>query len=587
MKYLLITLSLISLNLIAEKKKMDEYWRETGITFAKVEEIVDKTSCEKNETEFLACMLGLSTVYALEKPTGLKLVPKAVAEANPSLGKVVETIDDLAVIEPVKLKTNDILELIKKQKAERTLVINGWKDLYKNISKSKVDYEVLIKKVKDLKNFKDNEANATGSAMNTILEVQKDPHTRWIPKQYWDDSNKVDANSFFGIGCQIRKVLEKFILAPMPGSPALKAGLKNGDILTLIEGQTVEKLDTEQISGKIKGPQGTTVTVTIERPSEKNKKYDLKIVRDLIKNEPVTWDSKKIGNVSVGYTKLDSFVINDNKNKPVVCEKYKEALSKVSSNDAIILDVRQNPGGYLTEAVCLANLFLDKGELVLTAKSIDGKTTLQEFRAKDKIYTEKPFIVLQNAGSASASELVAGAFQDHERAFVVGDRSYGKGTIQQIGPMLSSPKLMLAKTSGRFHLPTGRTNQIVGVIPDVLVYEKPNPTELDKFSPREEDYYAAVPALGTPWVQTRPTTISKLDTCLKETGSAEKDFAAKQNDALAPDYQLLKALDTARCVVEKHLAVEKANVRDVAQSFQADSFENKVEPVFIEQQQLM
>jgi carboxyl-terminal processing protease len=216
----------------------------------------------------------------------------------------------------------------------------------------------------------------------------------------------------------------------------------------------------------------------------------------------------------------------------------------------MILDLRGNGGGQLELGRCIAGAFLPAATPVVIERPVSGPIFLEKvLETREEPATTLPMVTLVDAGSASASEIVAGALQDHARSFIVGERSYGKGTVQGLTPLKHNSKILKAQTIARFYLPSGRTNQIEGIIPDITAYRVPNPTEDDKLAYREEDLYPnALPAVGTPWKQPRPQVIGKLEQCLSS-GTAGKRFDKAQSEAVAPDYQLIVGEETLRCAV--------------------------------------
>jgi carboxyl-terminal processing protease len=285
-----------------------------------------------------------------------------------------------------------------------------------------------------------------------------DPFSSFFtPKQY-ESFRQETQGEFGGVGIEIG--MEKgrpVVISPIEGTPAFKAGIKPGDVILEIDGEDTSNMSLIDVVQRIRGKVGTKVQLTIQRKGmEKPLKIELE--RALIRIESVRWTT--LGDV--GYIKLSQF----NENVSVQVER---ALKELTSKrvKGIILDLRNDPGGLLSEAVNVADLFLPEGKLVVYTKGRKGETQKYFARRKPVVPDDLPVIVLINKGSASASEIVAGALQDYKRAIILGEKSFGKASVQNIIPLEDGSALKL--TVAYYYTPLGRLIHKRGIVPDVQV----------------------------------------------------------------------------------------------------------------------
>ena len=293
-----------------------------------------------------------------------------------------------------------------------------------------------------------------------------DPFSSFFtPKQY-ESFRQETEGEFGGVGIEIG--MEKgrpVVISPIEGTPAFRAGIKAGDVILEVNGEDTSNMSLIDVVQRIRGKVGTKVQLTIYRKGmEKPMKIELE--RALIKIESVKWTT--LGDV--GYIKLSQF----NENVSVQVER---ALKELSSQrvKGVILDLRNDPGGLLSEAVNVADLFLPEGRLVVYTRSRNGETQKYFARRKPVVPDEFPVIVLINKGSASASEIVAGALQDYKRAVILGEKSFGKASVQNIIPLEDGSALKL--TVAHYYTPLGRLIHNKGIVPDVQVAMDENQEE--------------------------------------------------------------------------------------------------------------
>src|SRR5881628_1588786 len=299
-----------------------------------------------------------------------------------------------------------------------------------------------------------------------------DPHSAFMPPDVYKEVQVETKGEFGGVGIQIGvKDNRLAVIAPIEGTPAHKAGIRAGDFIIKVNDETTKDLTLMDAVQRMRGPKGTKVSLTIQREGTPDPLV-FTLVRDIIKIESVR--SKVIDN-NIGYIRLTQFQESTAKDLSRTLKQLRE--QKLQST---ILDLRNNPGGLLTSAVEVSEQFVGPGKLIVYIKGRDGRKDEYVSRAKEQP-EEFPMIVLVNEGSASASEIVAGAMQDWGRAVVVGTTTFGKGSVQTILPLADGSGLRL--TTALYYTPKGRSIQATGITPDIVV--KAQPVTLAKTGEKE------------------------------------------------------------------------------------------------------
>lgn len=284
-----------------------------------------------------------------------------------------------------------------------------------------------------------------------------DPHSAFMTPEMYKEMQVETKGEFGGVGIQIGvKENRLAVIAPIEGTPAYRAGIKAGDYITKVNEETTKDLTLMDAVQKMRGPKGTKVNLTIQRDGTADP-LQFTLVRDTIKIESVK--SKVMENI--GYVKLTQFQEATGRDLSRVLKQFRD--QKMQS---IILDLRNDPGGLLTAAVEVSEQFLPNGKLVVYTKGREGKKDEWFAKGKDQM-EDAPMIILINEGSASASEIVAGALQDYGRAVIVGTTSFGKGSVQTILPLGDGSGLRL--TTAKYYTPKGRSIQSTGITPDIVV----------------------------------------------------------------------------------------------------------------------
>ena len=300
------------------------------------------------------------------------------------------------------------------------------------------------------------------SAINGFLQ-SLDPYSAYMSPKSFDGMQTDTRGKFGGLGIEIgmESGVVK-VISPIDDTPAANAGIKSGDYIVRINNQQVQGKTLTEAVELMRGPVGSEIKLTIRRRNEK-KALEFKIKRAVIEVKSVV--AKIIGEKNeIGYLRLKSF--NENSDEQLF-EKIND-FEKTKKLTAYILDLRNNPGGLLTQAISISDFFLDEGEIVST-KGRKISETRRFFSRKGDGINGKPLIVITNNGSASASEIVSGALKDHKRAIILGEKSYGKGSVQSIIPLKNGGGLRL--TISKYYLPSGKSISEVGVLPDIFVEE--------------------------------------------------------------------------------------------------------------------
>lgn len=311
------------------------------------------------------------------------------------------------------------------------------------------------------------------------LMTNLDAHSSFLDEKAFEDTKVQTQGEFGGLGITVgMKDGALTVISPIEGTPADKAGVKSNDVILRIDGNATLGITLEEAVSKMRGKPKTPITITIVRKGEP-RPFDINIIRDIIKVDSVY--AKNIEDEDILYLRVTNF---DQKVTKESAKFIKEFAKNNKNAKGIILDLRNNPGGLLDQAIGLTNLFVDKG-VIVSQKGRDAKENLEYSAKKDEKITDLPLVVLVNSGSASASEIVSGALQDLKRAVVIGEETFGKGSVQVILPL--NEKEALKMTIARYYLPSGRTIQNKGVTPDLEVFYGKVPNDDKAFIIKETD----------------------------------------------------------------------------------------------------
>jgi carboxyl-terminal processing protease len=336
-------------------------------------------------------------------------------------------------------------------------VISAEIDIYKKIDLFGEVLEKINKEYVD----EFNQSESMDSAINGLLQ-SLDPYSSYMSPKIFDEMQTETSGEFGGLGIEVSMEAGVVkVISPIDDTPASRAGLKAGDYIVKINDVQVQGKSLSEAVDLMRGPVGSGIELTVRRRGEK-KALTFNIIREVIQVQSV---KSEIIDESIGYLRLTSF--NDNSSDQI--EKQIKKLKKDKNLNSFILDLRNNPGGLLSQAIKISDFFLENGEIVST-KSRKKSENRKWFAKKGDITDGKTLLVLINYGSASASEIVAGALKDHKRAIIVGENSFGKGSVQSIIPLKNRGAIRL--TVAKYYLPSGKSISEVGVRPDIEVNEE-------------------------------------------------------------------------------------------------------------------
>ena len=322
-----------------------------------------------------------------------------------------------------------------------------------------------------------DQAEIIDFAINGALQ-SLDPFSAYMNPKVFEESQSETSGKFGGLGIEVSMesgVIK--VIAPIDDTPAAKAGIKAGDYIVKINGEQVQGKTLMEAVNLMRGPVGTSIEITVRRKGLRKAKI-FKITREIIEIKSVI---SKIVDNKVGYLRLRAF----NKNSS---SQLKKEISKIEKNKKLvgyILDLRNNPGGLLSQAVIISDFFLNDGEIVST-KGRKKRENRKFFAKKGDKIDGKPLIVLINNGSASASEIVAGALQDQKRAILLGETTFGKGSVQSIIPLKNRGAIRL--TISKYYLPSGKSISEVGVVPDIRVEEEDEEFSINTITDNQLNY---------------------------------------------------------------------------------------------------
>lgn len=551
-------------------KTVAQYWNETGFSMS-IFEAFFLDSCNQTLPSFSACYKAAKSLASMGKPALFLADETEITALQPvyTAKKVEDVTAGIALYELTEIDrsknpfTNEQVRTINKQArtARNNFVIKS----FPLAQITPIDFKALHQKLKsrvrpELQGEK-NEAYVTSVLFNEGIGEFFDPHARIDAQELFDLEND-DRKVYYGIGSTLKKVEAGIEIAAVnKNGPSQAAGLKRKDIIIEINDQPVVAGNIESSLAKIRGDQGTTVKFKILRDGQP---LVISVIRGEVRNPNFTYELSNDGPIKIGYLRLNTFMDNPGVKAGTDTKtsiKVRNAIQDLEKQGAqgFILDLQDNPGGLLDMAVEIGGHFVGKKTIVEQHEPISNEVLKKHVPTEDAI-TNLPLVILVDAGSASASELLAGAMQDYERAVIIGARSFGKGTVQGQADFskflpffgIAEKKIKIRKTISRFHQPSGRTNQFKGIIPNIAVAQKPGPDE-DDDALREEDYYMSISATQSTsgdWKEPNPRKIRSLQRCVERKGSRAKAYEALEKTApyAEPNLRRLYAEDVIYCL---------------------------------------
>lgn len=374
-----------------------------------------------------------------------------------------------------------------------------------------------------------DEGELIQAAINGMLQ-SLDPHSGFLPPEEAEDMREHTRGSFGGLGIEVtQKEGWVEVVSPMDNTPAFHAGIESGDIITHVDGENLFGLSLDEAVVLMRGPIGSEIIVTVVR-EDVDEPFDVSIIRDEIKLTAAT--VRAIGNTVV--LRLTTFNDQTYPNMEEGLAKVVEELGGMDNVEGFVLDLRNNPGGLVSSAIAVADAFLEEGEIMSTRGRDLAESERVNARAGD-LTQGKPLVVLINGGSASSSEIVSGALQDHHRAIVVGVQSFGKGSVQSLMPLRGDGMMRL--TTARYYTPSGRSIQALGISPDIVVAQ-PARQPVEEGAEEPVDRFSRTEAELRGSLDNDSLTEDQRDEIIAQQMAAEE--AAKLRDE---DFQLSYAVD--------------------------------------------
>ncbi len=435
----------------------DDPWALTGLTFDQAAEAMTPEGCYESEQRFLACVHGLSEALSAVDER-LALVPLAHAHAEVPAARVLRREGRLAVVERgAAVDQPDAQARAEALRAE----IAAWRAVHAATATERVDWAGLVAWFRDARVTTANEAATTAAAINGFLATAKDPFHRIVPTERDDALRERAGTTHVGVGAYVQVHDGQAVISGLVAEgPAARAGVRVGDVLEAIDGAATAGLSADEVVARLRGEAGSEVAMGLRREGAA---LALRVTRAKVATRYVQEATLHVGERRLGFVYVPTFYSTH------ICAQLREGLARLEAQDvaAWVLDLRGNVGGLTDEALCVADLFLPAGRLVARLLRDSGEPV--EYRTEAEAATSLPLVVVVDASTGSAAEILAGALQDEGRARVVGQRTYGKGTVQNPFPWGEGVEATVYFTSGRYHLPSGRALHLAGVVPDVVV----------------------------------------------------------------------------------------------------------------------
>ncbi len=548
----------LSLSTHAHHKTDAEFWAE--LKDYALEDFLSRgylrpESCQQSLPHFMGCIEAVDTLARQGRPSQMfGLVRSAHFGQLERAGQQLDSFGPFGLFErdsngelaDAELSVSEALALRRKRELERAQAVQ--EIVFDNPGLlDSLDFEQIFRQVYFRSRIRSaavpqTMAEVTGAFLK---KAYQDPHTRLVMREAFDHSRETVNEGFAGIGAVLNfGGVEVTIQDLVEGGPAEAAGLQGGDVIVQIDGEPTPPALSEVVS-LLRGPEGTEVTILIRRGQEL---FELSLVRARIDTPNVEVEYFVLEGMPFVHIRLRSFMDDE------ACFRIGRhlALAEFAGARGFVLDMRANGGGLLTQGICIAGLFVGGHELVVSQHDlVDEKVT--HFISGLEYQSQLPGVVLIDAGSGSASEIVAGALQDYGRAWILGERSFGKGSVQGAVEYEGHRELMLFRTIARFHLPSGRTNQGVGIVPDFDVPRREGMTEEERYMPREAYVYTDsvfVTEEMQGWFQPRQKEIAELEECLQDVvQSVPEAYPAEESRGrkLRNDYQLASGLSVLLC----------------------------------------
>jgi len=519
--------------------------RKLHLNFLSIGQEINKQSCNRSFTNLFACVQGLHKALASVDPQ-LAIVPTASLSSRQVRGNFVSQLGDVAIIRRPKIRFENPQQLQLWVKEEMTKSQKQWAAF----GNSQLPAQKILLWIKNNLPKKFTSEDLSTLAFESIQETLRsgsDPHQYLRPASLFRERRSSLGKSYAGIGIDIRTYKGITRIAKVHhGSPSQKMKLQEGEELLAINLEPLKTMSDEEIREKLRDVIGSSVRLKLRF---KNKTREVTLRRSEIILPSVTSEIKRVDSKRYGYLKIADFEAEN------TGERARAALVNFDNRrvKSVVLDLRNNGGGRMTEAVEVVGAFLKSGLPVLTIKSF-GRS-FDEIKSAETILSrggpvaDGPLIILINASSGSAAEIVAGALEYHKRAVVMGERSFGKGTYQSAENKVFGGKLLKFKTKGVFYIADSQYScQVHGILPHIEIPKSPETVEATSASSREENLFNALRVESAPLVPIKTAWIQSLESCIRgRQPEALSRYKQINESGLIADYQLINTEEAFRC----------------------------------------
>ncbi len=527
-------------------RQVESPWKGAGLEFSMLEERVNTPSCLQTPTRFLACIAAVQTLLDTS-PRALQLVHASWLSNSDAAYRGKRRFGEVVVAEAAQKAHANVLDEIR---ARRKRILD-WQAIYLNSALLQADFTGLLEWARKELIGPGEEEHYTATAINGYLGVE-DAHAQIVPAPVPADAASRRAagglpenntHSYTGIGASLHALAgSSIIMGIVPESPAAAAGVMASDVVLAVDGQPVAGKSVPEVVAMLRGAEGTEVSLRLQR---QKRVYETRLRRSTVNIRNVSSSVLDDRDRSRGYLRIVSF------NSETTCADTRRELHALvnSGVEGILLDLRDNSGGLVDQAVCVADLFFEPRVLVLEIRSTQHRGQSTPLYSRQPAMTLVPLVTLVNAATGSASEALAGALQDHGRSLIIGERTFGKGTIQTLRPWNDSGSIMLFSTTARMYTPAGRTAQLAGIEPDLRVTAQDSDPQPGRTILREEDLFpTALPSSGTRPGRRPYRHLAGIEACLESKGLAGSRRSQRLPSSAVRDYPRAVGYDVLHCL---------------------------------------